>query len=489
MWVLFLKRRIDVTREPVSVWDCVYKILDLYVTVRDRYVLGFDGKYVTIRDKKITPKLVVGHLNGHFALSVFSPSAPCSKFICFDVDLDDRSVVERIIAALTSLGFPRQRIYVSLSGGKGYHVEMFFSDLVYMSLLRRLYEYVCDTASLDKRKVEFRPSSAQAIKIPLAVHPRSGRRCWYLDSDTFEPVEDIGYVLGIVPLDRDWVQATIGEKIPEPESHQLKKTFHSAPPVEGGAISDIKITRTGTRHHLMLSIGVAERYRKIPQEQIEAELIGWAERQPRELMESGWDDIRRDAREIAAWVWSPRFSAASRQSTFTLTERDLDAILSLHAFSAKQILFLVMLMSGRKLSVRRVEEITSYSSRAIKQSLERLRAEGYVVRKGGDKYLEPNRYEYIGAKRGEEGKSLQVFETDISPFPFQYIFAKMILSNVGEERLTDCFTRKQIDEMKKEIEKHDELESNSGGEARLRGGEDAENGHCSGTNLSHERSV
>ena len=58
------------------------------------------------------------------------------------MDDGNRETVEAILDALTDMGVPRSRIYVSLSGGKGYHVEMFFDEIVSTEDLQTLYQNV-----------------------------------------------------------------------------------------------------------------------------------------------------------------------------------------------------------------------------------------------------------------------------------------------------------------------------------------------------------
>ena len=92
--------------------------------------------------------------------------------------------VHAIINFLTALGFPQDRIYVSFSGGKGYHVEMFFDRLVYTNRLYALYSTVISQSDLDPRKVEFRPLPGNAIKLPLSIHGKTGNVCWFVDQKT-----------------------------------------------------------------------------------------------------------------------------------------------------------------------------------------------------------------------------------------------------------------------------------------------------------------
>ena len=111
-------------------FDVVNAMTNLYVTYRGKYVLSIGGKYYTPHSgpdyKKLDNRAIIGHLNRRYAVGVFS-SAYSSKFLCFDIDLPDHDVVHKVIDGLKEFGFPENRIYVSSSGGKGFHVEIFFT--------------------------------------------------------------------------------------------------------------------------------------------------------------------------------------------------------------------------------------------------------------------------------------------------------------------------------------------------------------------------
>ena len=182
-------------------YDAVNALTSLYVTNVDRFVMGVNQHYF-IPHKKLDNNVILGHMNMKYSIGVFSyPNS--SKFICFDVDMGDKDIVFKVINALRSFGFPQEYIYVSSSGGKGYHVEMFFDKPLNLKLLHDLYDWVIEEENLDPKKVEFRPTFTQAIKLPLSRHPKTGNICWYLDQQTLSPIKDISYITQIVQMSRD----------------------------------------------------------------------------------------------------------------------------------------------------------------------------------------------------------------------------------------------------------------------------------------------
>ena len=98
------------------------------------------------------------------------------------------------------------KIYASLSGRKGYHVDLFFDPFVYNDVAKNIYDLVIWTAKLDPSKIEFRPTNTQAIKLPLGIHATTGRRCWYLDPVSLEPIEDIEYIYNIEKIPADLIR-------------------------------------------------------------------------------------------------------------------------------------------------------------------------------------------------------------------------------------------------------------------------------------------
>ena len=106
----------------------------------------------------MTDNVIRNHLRHKYAVAIFAGES-ASRFICFDVDDGQKQTVHGVVHALAELGFPRDRIYVSSSGGKGYHVEMFFTRPVYTWKLKEVYRRVIRITGFDKRRVEFRPTN------------------------------------------------------------------------------------------------------------------------------------------------------------------------------------------------------------------------------------------------------------------------------------------------------------------------------------------
>ena len=312
-------------------YDVVNRLCDLYISYRGRYVMMLpqEGKIFVPKTSsgpaKLTNRAVCQHVNRQIAISVFA-GAYSSKFICFDVDYPDPFEVKKLIEILTGYGVPRDLIYVSTSGGKGYHVEIFFDGLVYTEQLRKFYDCVCVDGNFDPHKIEFRPTSGQAIKLPLSVHCKTRRVCWYLDRDTLQPIEDPAYVLQIQQMavaDFEKVLEILPPRkpfdMPENETVPTRKMKREElDRLEGDGYPDL--LEPGHRHNTMLAIGIHNRYRGLNRERNREELLAWAARQSEDFLLQAPAALEREADDIMRWVYSEQFAlkaAVDRPVVFT----------------------------------------------------------------------------------------------------------------------------------------------------------------------------
>ena len=401
--------------ELLTFQELVRRFSDLYVSYRGRYVVSMNGRmYIphygdSDATCKLTDAVIAGHLNRRYAVAVYG-GAHSSKFVCFDVDLNDKAVVRKVVDGLTQFGFPKDHIYVSTSGGKGYHVEMFFTDLVYTNYLIDLYETVCEEGKLDRRKVEFRPTAKQSIKLPLSIHGKTGNVCWYLDQETLEPIKDIYYVMKIQRLDRDWVTELIKKKrrfemLDCPEMHG-EDAYPKGNPVKVTRFGNEfpMLLEKGTRHNLMVGIGVAQRYLGVAQEDIVKRLMEWAENQNGDLIGSSKEEVEEDAEKIAAWVWGPRFGVTQAKNVY-FTEYDIRRVRNLRGQTKKKVLFLLIAFCRKfqlaTLSAKRIAEYVGASERGVVKAISCLEEAGIIthlkgksIMHNGKKILTPNRYKY-----------------------------------------------------------------------------------------------
>jgi|GEM_PF-1450007 len=213
--------------------EIIQKINDLYILYRKKWLKFDETGYKTITSISISDKAeqVKNHLQGHYTLGVFADEI-FTKFICFDVDVKDPQMakwtVYKLVNTLQELGILGEYIYISTSGNKGYHVEIFFNKPVFNTDIKQFYLMVLNYAELlniDYGKVELRPTHTQGVKLPLGKHFTTNRICWYVDYEKeLKPIEDYNYILTIQQMDSEYFY-NILNKTKVPDTKCSKRTF------------------------------------------------------------------------------------------------------------------------------------------------------------------------------------------------------------------------------------------------------------------------
>lgn len=191
----------------------VDKINDLYISTRFKYLMQLhDGTYITLnskdnkKHKPLNDGLIKSHLNGSATIGVFGGNTKGSKFICFDIDqselIKSKFLTYRLYNTLLEMNIKEEYIYISYSGNKGYHVEIFFDKFIDNRLIKRFYELTINNGEfhdIEEGRIELRPIRQDVgVKIPLGVHKKTKNKCYYVDiNNDLKPIEDVQYVLSI----------------------------------------------------------------------------------------------------------------------------------------------------------------------------------------------------------------------------------------------------------------------------------------------------
>lgn len=286
------------------------RLWKLYVNNSAKYVVCRDGVIYQPKEKDdqrpqyLTMKKIQGHLAGFFNIGVFASNIS-AKFICFDIDVDDKELVMRVIDRLVDLGFSRKYIYPSISGGKGYHVEIFVDEPVRNETLYKLYRAVVEGGGFDKHVVEFRPQKGLSVRMPLSEHYKTGQVGWYCDAETLEPIESQDYLFEIKQMRRESF-CDIVKRIKLKSNGVNKSSYKVRDPdhiiLEEKEYHIPMVTEPHTRHALMTKYAVWLRGCGFDQGEIYKRLMEWVDIQQRDLMESSDEEIEEDARLIAEWA-------------------------------------------------------------------------------------------------------------------------------------------------------------------------------------------
>ena len=290
--------------------DIVEMIKNTYCFYRQKYVV-MSNRYTKTVGHYFKDGVIQSHLDGGYALAVFA-GEKVTRFISVDVDEGGKKAVRQVMDAFVELGIPRDKIFISTSGRKGYHVDIFFNPWIYNNKARNLYELMIWRTGLNPKKVEFRPTPTQSVKIPLGVHATTGNRCWYLDRDTLEPIEDFAYIKEITPVAntlvedilRDWNKKRWNElyceMICEDTGHDRsvgKDVVFDDAYYEAHALRD-----AGTRHDTMVEIACDLRHYGANRFQIDRALRGFYYHQDPLYMESSEREVLEDIQDIAEWA-------------------------------------------------------------------------------------------------------------------------------------------------------------------------------------------
>lgn len=465
---------------------CADRLCDLYISYRQRYVLMEpDGSIYIPKnvngDRPLSNKVVCGHLNQKYAVSVYAGKYS-SKFMTFDVDDGRQDTVAKIIETLELLGVSRNLIYVSTSGGKGFHVDLFFDNLVYTEKLRTLYDYVCIEGGLDPVKVEFRPTHKQAIKLPLSRHCKTGNVCWFLDRDTFEPIKRLDYILEIQKISSEEILEIIDRlplKTPIPTLEDLNPKFSDKVEIrrsdweDGGDTYEFPVLREpGVRHATMVSIAVYCRGKGYTREMIEELLLQWVDEQNPDYITDPMSVVQDDASRLAEWAWRDGFHVkATDRKEITITKRDIEKVLVQKTKTMRKLVFLLICHEKRfgslSMSRERIGQFIGCGSIGVYESLKKLRLRNVLNMAEGKTVAKPvgvcvnsfkpvrlsNRYwmnefysppPFIDSPKVESVTISEKFE----PESFLSLYYRTLAAICPESLLNDRLTEKELLEVK-----------------------------------------
>lgn len=328
------------------------RFFDLYLIQNYHYLLQFEGgHYITRndRDKPLRLFHLQQHLEGKRTVGTFS-GRYFTKFISFDVDYRDPSaakwVTYKLADALERAGINEHAI--SFSGSKGYHVDVFFDKAIPVESARKFYGLIIRMAEVEVAeggKVEYRPSEAQGVKLPLGYHQKTGSFCGFCRvSDglrVMSPEESIAYFLAINKTDNGAIlgliadenaydsrgasdmENAIGRHKPlvtydQSESYTLA---HAAERYSTG------LTGPGQRHNSFLLLARLMNHNGVEQGDALQLITDWLTWQDRRFYESDWDTCVKDAKAVVDYVYDRNLTLTMDARDLTVTFAEVDAII------------------------------------------------------------------------------------------------------------------------------------------------------------------
>ena len=209
----------------------------LYITYRKKFILQqSDGSYHTVK-KPLNDYWLHEHVKRNQTVGVFCGSI--TKFICFDIDTGKdakRDMLYLYDVLINHFDIARDYINVSISGGKGYHIDICYDKPIELHLAKLFYENVLNYTGYDQSQIELRPLFTNGVKLPNGKHQKTNRICWYIDPLT-QTKHNLNHILNIKQLDTEQFikaqqlkeQYEIEQELPADEmtEMQLEKSMQS----------------------------------------------------------------------------------------------------------------------------------------------------------------------------------------------------------------------------------------------------------------------
>ena len=450
-----------------------------YCFYRQRYVMMIGDRMDTI-NHPYGDAVIDSHLAGSYALCVFSGDK-ATRFITVDIDTGGKKIVRQVVDAFVELGIPRDRIYISLSGRKGYHVDIFFEPWIYNDKAKNLYELMIWRTGLDPKKVEFAPSQSRAIKLPLGIHAKTGNRCWFVDPETLEPIEDFNYIYEIKPVDHE----VIWDILREQNKKRWNELYAEMICDESGKddtiqkeivfndeyYNNMRLIVPGTRHDTMVRIACDLRSYGAEEAQIRKALIGFYYRQDKDLISSSEREVFQDIEDIVAWAGKRVKVTHYRPSPnhenmkhAVLKLEDIENVLQGSTSTSRRIALLIYsfcrIFGSSHMSYRFITETIGCSVATVKNAINDLmekhiinRRSGGIGYRNGKLVRESNTYFIPGSGKLSEGDNPDafVFNNTISIDTFDDLYYGAMLHFFTPEYLKKYLTKPELRECERRL--------------------------------------
>lgn len=363
------------------------KINDLYILPRYKYLIMNDkAEYMTINSYqskkavKLNDGIVKRHLDGKATLGVFAGQY-LTKFLCFDVDIPNKDkakwVVYKLVHTLTELGIPQDEIYISTSGNKGYHVDLYFTNPIENRYIYNLYLLVMNKSELlniDYGQVEYRPTDGQGVKLPLGVNFKNNNtftnKCWYVDFDKgLEPIRKMDYILSIEKVDVQLIynilqhendsllDKDVAEKVEESKGYIdskyqaldiYKQNIDESATIE--AIERLErdgLTQTGMRNNCLFKLTKYYRYLGVTREECKNMLINWMARQDNKFYTTVWEKCLEEIDHMSNYVYDKEISMTTNQLEIEVNYSEMEQIMKLKSKNEKLVAYCMLIHSKR----------------------------------------------------------------------------------------------------------------------------------------------
>ena len=411
----------------------VAEILDrLYITFRYKWdILNHKGNYKHCKKGKkrkwgLSLSDIKDHLKGKKTIAVYQLKNK-SKFIGFDIDIKDIQVVEKVYQALRSYDILDKAIIISFSGNKGYHIDIFLSDMLDYQEIRKFYKLVRIDTDLSKNQVELAGGN-NSYKLPLGLnfkvrHSKGEGYCYLCnehglklnDSQVLNKLENIKPVKP--ELIKDVVDINEITILTEQEKLEFQEIVDGINlldsyqnPLEAliNSIEGKGITEAGTRHNKAFVLALGYREQGYCSRDIYQKLIKWHKTLDPQYYKTSLEDCKKEYKRISKDVFRERYKLPIHdiKKEGFITKNIIEKVLSVKkkGKGTKPLRKLLFTMIIHSLMYANKNDIFYMTYKQINQALNTNNPRG-TLKNQIDDLVNQGHIEII--QRGERGKGLK----------------------------------------------------------------------------------
>jgi len=351
------------------------KINELYITTRNKFIeMSQDGKWATVektnnimsksfkRKYGLCDSDILAHLKQNKTIGVHM-AGNYSKFITFDIDRLDIDMLENVVNAIAHY-IPKEDIHCSFSGSKGYHVEVFFKDVVLKDIIDKFYHVILSDTGYKENEVECRGNGNQAIKLPLGINFKNkngmNNYCYYCNEYGVEIKNSLEHIQSIKAIDTKAIYEAVeinytpnylkNNEIIEMED--LKQGTNELPIYNktiDSKISGIEkliaegINIQGSRHESLYQISIyLKNVKGFKIENTKTYLSRWIkEKCSQEFFKSSREEIELDIERTCNFIYENDYKMKVKKRNIALTNLDIKEILSIKSKALRHIYFIL----------------------------------------------------------------------------------------------------------------------------------------------------
>lgn len=351
------------------------------------------------------------HLNGDFTIGTYSKFF--SKFLTFDVDFHDPNMAKwiayKVANTLNELGI--QNYYISFSGNKGYHIDIFFKDLIRVDYAKKFYEYVIDKSGVLEHsdignKVEFRVTDKLGVKIPLGIHQKSGNYCGFCDVDNGLSVmskeDSQEYLFTIQKMSHDEIYNIIGVDADDTDKKTMIQTedaISQHKPLESYEPNeDYSIDRAidllnnglqvqGSRYNSIFLIGLYFKYMGLDEADCKSELIIWMDKQNKNTYNDPLKQCYKEIDRTVENMYKKNYSMTANKKDLTVTYDDIKWIMDSCPEKNQKLITYAMLIHSKRfatmqgvfyMTFKQMAEATGLDDNTVQRQIDKLIGLGVI---------------------------------------------------------------------------------------------------------------